>query len=1428
MARVVRHKVEYSQANTSFTPVLPPHENGDLILCFMGNDINNSFSTVTPGWVKEEESVGVVTGACFSFYATSSSSTNPTFTTASTRDWGVVTVVIKDAPTSAAIDISSSSIANEFRTTTETVTTTVNNALIIEYVAIEENSRQMFFEPEINQIAQLNGTPVAFEHSAILGWHVQQLSGLSTGHTFANGNSNDSLVKLTIAIKDDGNANYPGYVDPTIPPAELLTPWSGKRVLAYYDDGTKDVDPTSLITTINGNATTYKAETSFSTIYPNISGCGFNITSSGDWNKPLVFQRGFGNTWDFSGDALLSFTGVSDVVSVDFNTGARYIGLGSGDLVNVATAAKLFQFESSDSKVTSDNGTAQFVIQPSVTADDTYGSIDLTNINKIFQSTYVTSSAQDNGVGFLYKLGVMVLIGGSTVNPCSFSVAANHARTGELNTVKDQKGSSASQFFCTQNIQAGNGSSTTVWNSSFQSIEYPSAYNAEDVNIAVNVSSALFLFNVKAASGDVITMQSCTFNMGDFHKWEMDATTSNTDIYDFTGLNILNSTVTLRDLSLVNYSGMALSGCKELVHNGADLSKGSGITIANCVDANAVTVDSEASFENLHNCTFNNNDRAIQITGNQTGSWSDPNITVNGNTYDIEYTGATNFSIQSANALTVNNTSSGVLTVVTPTFDLTVDSSETGSQIHVYTTGTQTILDSEASASQLVYTHSSETVDITVLKDGFIPYRQTGLALSGNVGIDVQLVASREYTSAHGLTYTTDTSWSRSLNQLTVPTWGVTGQEVFSLMLESFRTETSLYNTDFNIQMDGAGSLYLVDGAEGATDASIENLTECGCAYLNSSGVTTASWVGVKSVGDATGFTGEYQQVDGSGTTDARATGVFNELIKVFGDATHGNFDFTGHLVLKYQPNTYRESRSDVLADFDIGSLSPTLYIVALEPVSINITTGDPAISITIVDHTGAPLVVGGKSFDFEIQDNDANDGEAMLREVNYNLSQDAVYQGRDPFNWPEMLLQSGSTYETIYGIVEGLSGLHGIYVSRSAADHPDFTRHQSNDGTYYVKPITANASISNIVAGSRLRIYNETTATETYNDIPGISFSDSYTEGTIYTAGDVITIYLTQTSGVTAKLPFTAVAVASSSGWAILAGQVDDEVYNQYGLNGSTITEFTADYVNDEVDLAVASNFSGEELYAWWSYNLTTSQGVSDFFGGITAQDAANILINNSIVSIFLDNTTSTNVYQTDNIRVYRADGAYPVKNPTSGGGGIDVVWRDRVFIAETGVSGLTPTESSQLAEISSVNTKVDVIDTNVDSVLADTSDMQPKQDQIISDIAGIPTSDATLAKQDEIISDIAALNNISPAEVTSSVPTVEQIADKTLGRNLAGGVDGGRTVKDALRANRNRVTIDPDANTITVYEEDDITPAWTGAITTGDRDPINDVDPA
>jgi hypothetical protein len=73
------------------------------------------------------------------------------------------------------------------------------------------------------------------------------------------------------------------------------------------------------------------------------------------------------------------------------------------------------------------------------------------------------------------------------------------------------------------------------------------------------------------------------------------------------------------------------------------------------------------------------------------------------------------------------------------------------------------------------------------------------------------------------------------------------------------------------------------------------------------------------------------------------------------------------------------------------------------------------------------------------------------------------------------------------------------------------------------------------------------------------------------------------------------------------------------------------------------------------------------------------NFLINNSIVNIYLDSEIGYSVHQLDNRRIYRADDTYPVRDPTTSGYGIDIVWRDKVFISN---GGLTNEQSDLLLQ--------------------------------------------------------------------------------------------------------------------------------------------------
>ena len=346
----------------------------------------------------------------------------------------------------------------------------------------------------------------------------------------------------------------------------------------------------------------------------------------------------------------------------------------------------------------------------------------------------------------------------------------------------------------------------------------------------------------------------------------------------------------------------------------------------------------------------------------------------------------------------------------------------------------------------------------------------------------------------------------------------------------------------------------------------------------------------------------------------------------------------------------------------------------------------DPgALDITVTNHGASPVTWNGKQYSITITTtNDALTAAQVAQYISWNVSQDATFNGFNGLAWPYMVEPDGISFKTTRGRLVGSAGatLKGIRVVRSDGTTlvPGFSSLMADDGTTYVSPVLATASIGGLLAGSKVRIYNVTTATETYIGTPGTSYTQYYTDGTTYTAGDTINVRAHKRG----RLTYETTVIATASGWTVSVNQLEDEVYTALGIDGSLVTGFAADYVYDEVNVTVAANFNIADMYAWWSYNLESDDGIRDFVGGMTGLDIGNFRINNATVDIYIDNTTATNLRQLDNRRIFRADEAYPVKS--SGGGGIDVVWRNTILIAETGTSGLTPTESAQLAVIDDV----------------------------------------------------------------------------------------------------------------------------------------------
>jgi hypothetical protein len=204
-----------------------------------------------------------------------------------------------------------------------------------------------------------------------------------------------------------------------------------------------------------------------------------------------------------------------------------------------------------------------------------------------------------------------------------------------------------------------------------------------------------------------------------------------------------------------------------------------------------------------------------------------------------------------------------------------------------------------------------------------------------------------------------------------------------------------------------------------------------------------------------------------------------------------------------------------------------------------------------------------------------------------------------------------------------------------------------------------AAIAIDNIIAGSRIQIYNLTTNTEIVNEVvSGTSYAFDYVNGDEFSIGDDVRIRISHLG----YLPSTLLSTATATGFGATANQQADAIYNTNAIDGSTVTEFTADYPNIQIDISDPDQTTTvQRIYAWIRYIETTEDGIAQWFDAVDPTDEVNYEINTAILDLKLDNTQPTPVVIGGG-RLYRSDGATIIA-PLSSSIQMDP---DRVYLGE------------------------------------------------------------------------------------------------------------------------------------------------------------------
>lgn len=178
--------------------------------------------------------------------------------------------------------------------------------------------------------------------------------------------------------------------------------------------------------------------------------------------------------------------------------------------------------------------------------------------------------------------------------------------------------------------------------------------------------------------------------------------------------------------------------------------------------------------------------------------------------------------------------------------------------------------------------------------------------------------------------------------------------------------------------------------------------------------------------------------------------------------------------------------------------------------------------------------------------------------------------------------------------------------------------------------------SLAGIVSGSRIQVYNTTSSTEIYNNIVIGSSLEIQME---WTTNQNIRIRAGYCVGTLAKLPYSIAGVFKSTGLSVLLNQVDDTVYNSNAIDGSTITEFAADFPNVQIDVSDPDGVTTPQRgYAWYIAGQMTADGIANFHGAMLADDSVNFRIVTSVANMYIQNV-SANPCIIAGGRLYRDD---------------------------------------------------------------------------------------------------------------------------------------------------------------------------------------------
>jgi len=299
---------------------------------------------------------------------------------------------------------------------------------------------------------------------------------------------------------------------------------------------------------------------------------------------------------------------------------------------------------------------------------------------------------------------------------------------------------------------------------------------------------------------------------------------------------------------------------------------------------------------------------------------------------------------------------------------------------------------------------------------------------------------------------------------------GVSIQCVYSFCKEEWKADSTLIKHPFPLKpIDGpSGTQFDVIGGWSWADATSTGLIrDGGWALKDSAGVSLEEWMSITSLGSFSAATDQayYTQGNFSSPVDITLHGEVNQAIKIFGDATHGDFDNRGDFIMYLREEAKTYDQYDLIAAQNISALTYKKYALPLSNAAdaIKVTHTDaqmvsaPYNNIDITYFTtDQNKTIGAGDFPFrKIIEGDGKTLEQIYEKVQYLLRQTSdIDEGAGT-------VRGDTTADLLYWVGDTLHTKVGVFVENIQSVDQNRIVHTDQAGTERTYPYAAAGTIS-------------------------------------------------------------------------------------------------------------------------------------------------------------------------------------------------------------------------------------------------------------------------------------------------------------------------------------------------------------------------------